>query len=387
MKGKKFYISLAAIAVIAVVTFIMTSGGQEVRTVQVTKGMISRQVEDTAIVQPVSDEKLYANQNARVVALPVEIGQIVTKGQVLLRLENADLGIQLTEAHSRLAQANTSVTSAQARVNQLNHELAAARTDFKRIESLYKEVAVSQEEYEKAVLKLESAESALKQQKALLDSVQAEAKGLLSQVKQLETKSADLEIVSPIAGMVLELPVKNAQPVTAGNLLVAVGSSQNLELKASILSDDLANIRIGQPVIITAPVLANKQISGRVTRIYPRAEEQMSALGVVQRRVPVIIAINDKANLQPGYEVRVAIETNRLENVLVLPIESVRSLPDQQKQVMLIKDGRVLIQTVKTGLSDPNYIQITSGLEAGNTVIQDANLDLKAKTRVKALAK
>lgn len=383
MKGKKLYILIAAVAILAVAGYIISRGGQVVTTVKVEPGTISSQVDDTAIVQAVKDEKIYASQNARVVEVYAEIGQNVTQGQVLLKLENVDLGLQMAETRSRLAQADASITTAQARAKQSEKELSAADSEFKRTEGLFRAGAVSRQQYEQAELKLEAARSDWQQQQSLLLSYQQQAKELASQLQQLQGRSTELEVVSPITGTLLELPVKLRQPVMSGSLLAAVGSSEQLELKADILSDDLAEIKIGQSVIISAPVLGDRQITGQVAKIYPRAEEKVSALGVIQRRVPVIIALNEKAYLQPGYEVRVAIETKRLEKVLVLPLESVGSRGNQGKQVLLVKDNRVSIHPVQTGLSDDNFVEITGGLKEGDLVIRNANLEIKDKTRVK----
>jgi len=164
-----------------------------------------------------------------------------------------------------------------------------------------------------------------------------------------------------------------------------VAAVESLEIKADILSDDLAEVKCGQNVFITAPVLGDTILEGTVSKIYPRAEEKMSALGVIQRRVPVIISLKNSANLQPGYEVRVAIETNHLENIITVPVESVRSKHDGTKEVMLIKNNRIVNMKVETGLSDNSSMEIKSGITEGEIIARDASLDLKDNQKVKPL--
>ena len=171
--------------------------------------------------------------------------------------------------------------------------------------------------------------------------------------------------------------------MTPGLLLFTLAAGQDLEIKADILSDDLAQVQVGQKVSIKAPVLEDKILAGKVVKIYPRAEEKMSALGVIQRRVPVIINLNDNANLKPGYEVRVIIETKHLDNVLTLPIESVRPQGEGKGQVMIIKDQRIVFKEVVTGLSDGDKVEIKQGLSEGDLIVQDGSLELKANTKVK----
>ncbi len=384
MKRKRgLVIAISAVVVIAAAAAVIASGEQEVSAVAVQKGTISRQVEDTAIVQTAEEYKLYATQNAITADISIEIGQVVEKGQILLTLQNPDLELQLAETKTQRDQAEAALVTAQTIIKRLELESDDASTNFDRIEKLFNQGAVSQSEYEQARLRVENSAAALKEQNTLIDSARSQLAGIQTLADQLQSRQSELQLISPISGTVLDVQAKERQPVLPGTLLITLGSQQKMELKADILSDDLAHVQVGQSVFITAPVLADKVLSGQVTKIYPQAEEKTSALGVIQRRVPVIISLEDSANLQPGYEVRAAIETDRLENTLLLPIESVRSLADGGKQVLLINDNRVQFQKVTTGLSDGKNIQIKDGLEEGAVVVQDASLDLKENTRVK----
>jgi len=190
-------------------------------------------------------------------------------------------------------------------------------------------------------------------------------------------------VTSPADGTVLSLPAEPGQWINPGSLLVSIAATGQIEVKADILSDDLAEMNEGQRVIVTAPVMGQKTLAGQVKQIYPRAEEKLSALGVIQRRVPVIISLDDPGNLRPGYEVRVAIETNTRQNVPVVPREAVRTTADGRKEVMVISKDLVTHRTVSTGISDRNMVEITSGLKDGEEIIRDGSLVLKEKTKVK----
>jgi HlyD family secretion protein len=179
------------------------------------------------------------------------------------------------------------------------------------------------------------------------------------------------------------LPVKREEVVGPMTLVATVAAAGQLEVKADILSDDLGEVKIGQKAVISAPVLGQDTLTGEVKKIYPRAEEKQSALGVIQRRVPVIITLPDPGPLKPGYEVRVAIETRTRDGVLVLPREAVRTTGDGQREVSVVVKDRVEHRPVQTGLSDQVMIEITGGLEEGDVVVRDGGLELKEKTKVK----
>lgn len=97
-------------------------------------------------------------------------------------------------------------------------------------------------------------------------------------------------------------------------------------------------------------------LSGKMFEEYPRegvwkCREKMSALGVAQRRVPVIISLDETANLKPGFEVKVAVETSTRQNVLLAPLESVITREDGLKEVMAVTNNLVTRRAVITGIN------------------------------------
>lgn len=383
-KRKKMFLLIGAVVILAIITTAtVLNGGTEAETVQARTGDIIRSVEDTGYVQPATNYDLHAVQNARVVQVPVDTGQQVKAGQPLVVLENLDLSIQIEDTRSQQSQTAASISAAQAAVQRLELELKNARENLERSKELYESGAVTMVAFEEARLKVETLEQSLQEQTSLLESARAQEAGLNRSLQDLNRKEGQLTLQSPVDGIVLSLPTKQEQVVTPGTVLASVAVPDKLEIKADILSDDLGEVKLGQRVKITAPVLGTKTLYGKVKEIYPQAEEKQSALGVIQRRVPVIVTLADPANLKPGYEVKVAIETSTRRDVLVIPREAVRTLKDGGKEVMVVTDNRVKHRPVKTGIGDRENIEITKGLTAGDVIIRDGNLDLKDNTRVK----
>ncbi len=382
-KRKVYLIGAIILAGLAATAMKMLWGGQEVMVLQVRPGTITRSVTDSGYVQPAVDFDIHATQSARVAEVLVETGQAVKAGQVLVTLENLDLSVQISDLRSQLSQAQTAAQSARAALERTRLELVDAGDNLKRMEELYGAGAVSRAEYEKAVLQVETCRQILKEQSARLDSALAQEAGSRESLGRLEAKEGQLVVKSPADGTVLDLPVKREEVVGPMTLVATVAAAGQLEVKADILSDDLGEVKIGQKAVISAPVLGQDTLTGEVKKIYPRAEEKQSALGVIQRRVPVIITLPDPGPLKPGYEVRVAIETRTRDGVLVLPREAVRTTGDGQREVSVVVKDRVEHRPVQTGLSDQVMIEITGGLEEGDVVVRDGGLELKEKTKVK----
>lgn len=386
-RSRKIYLGAGILVALTLVVLVMNGGGKEAETVQVRQGNITRAVVDTGIVQHPTSYDLQATQSARVVQVPIETGQLVKQGQTLVVLENLDLAVQMSDVRSQLSQAKTTASGAQAALERIQLELKDATDNFDRQQQLYQAGAIARADYDKARLQVETTRQNLSEQSSRLDNALALESGLNQSLRQLTSKEQQLVIKSPVNGVVLSLPAQQEQVLTPGTLMASVAIPNSLEVKADILSDDLADIKIGQTVSITAPVLGQKTLVGEVKKIYPSAEEKQSALGVIQRRVPVIIALRNLANLQSGYEVNVAIETLSRQNVLVVPREAVLTTGDGRKEVMVVVDNRVQHRPVQTGISDQENIEITDGLEAGEQLVKDGSLSLAEKTKVKPINK
>ncbi|MDD2497517.1 MAG: efflux RND transporter periplasmic adaptor subunit [Desulfitobacteriaceae bacterium] len=384
-KRKKIIFGAAVIVVLAIAGIMLMSGGTEVETNRVTRGKINRSVVDSGVVQPVESWDIYAEQNARVESISLETGTQVKKGQLIMSLENKDLAVQIADAKARLAQSQLQAAGAQSSLEKLELALKQGREDLKRAEKLLEEGVITETELEGAQLTVKSYEKDLSEQKALLESARAGAAGLRETLTQLSDKKELLTVKSPAVGVILNLPVKQGELVMPGSLLVSISLPGELEVKADVLSDDLGEIKLGQNVSITAPVLGDKVLSGTVEKIYPQAEEKQSALGITQRRVPVIISLTESANLKPGYEVQIAIETIALSDVLVIPRESVRTVEGDKKEVMAVMDGKIEHRLIKTGASDADLVEILDGMKKGDIVIRDAGLDLKENQKVKIM--
>ncbi len=388
MKRKRWlYGGIAMVLVVLAGAAIYQGGVVDVDAAAVAPGAITRTVEDTAVVQAENEALLYAQQNGSVAAVEVQVGQDVKAGQMIVRLQNQDLEIQATQTESQIGQTQSGFDAASAALGRISIQLGEARRSLERVQSLLQSGAASQSDYEQALASVQVLETTEKELLSAQQAAQLQLSGLKSTLAEVQKKKAQLTIIAPRTGKILSLDVKQGQNVMPGQLLASIASSHKLELKAHILSDDLAEVAAGQAVEISAPVLGSQVLNGTVTQIYPRAEERQSALGVIQRRVPVMISLDATGNLQPGFEVRIAIQTKQESDVLTVPRQSVRTTSGGSKEVLLIQGNRVVIQPVETGLSDSSHIAILSGLSAGDIIVKDASKDIPAGSRVNPILK
>ncbi len=384
MKKRRLKIlATSGIIILLAVTLFFLLRPEKMAAVRVVRGEISSGVEEDGYLQPLEDRNFYATQTARITELPVEAGDEVSQGQLLIGMTNPDLEAILAETRAYWRQAEKSEIGYAAAAASLRLLLADENRNMERYRKLYEAGALSMTEMEQVSLRVERYTKDLAEAEARLGSASALSRGLRQQVLELEKKQAELTLKSPIDGYVLDLPVKKEQVVMAGELLVALESEDEMERRSDGLSDSLGGEKVGSRVRITAPILGSLTLEGHVKKIYPLAEEKVSPLGVAQRRVPVIIAFPMSEVLKPGYEVRVFIETSRREDVLLLPVESVRT-EDGIRKVFQLQGGKIHATEVRIGITDRRMVEILEGLEEGDVVVRDASLDLSDGQRARA---
>lgn len=383
MKFRKTWLVGIVVAVVIGIAALVLGGGQPVQVVEAQQGTFSQVVEETGYVQVVEEQQIQATQAARVSQLLLEAGDQVHNGQLLMILTNPELEAEIASVQSQLAQVESQLEQAQLQLVSLQAQLNQARNDMDRKKALLDAGALSEAEYQAAQLVLTQTESQLAQQESGAAALAKQVKDYQVMLDTLFTKRAELEVKSSVDGILLDLLVKKGQVVTPGMLLAQVGAGEELEVKIDLLSDEIRQVQVGQKATISSPVLGEKSLRGQIRKIYPQAYERVSALGVIQRRVPVLVSLEETANLRPGYEVRVGIETVHKEDVTLLPREAIRLMNDGEYQVMTVVDNRIVSKPVKIGEKNQLSVEIIEGIQPGEMVVKDASLVLKEGSRVK----
>ena len=384
-KYKKLYWVLGGVILILVVAAYLSGSVQEVQTITAEKGTIQRTVVENGIVNARTARDLYTETGGKVISLPVEAGKELQQDEIIAVLDNPEIPLSISSAQTQLAQVQAAIAAQQASLAGINTELTAAEKQLARIEELYKAGGASLAEYDNALLTAEKLQKSLEDLNNSMSYYRLQEESLAEALRIARDNQDKLTIKCPFPGKLMYLACEEGQIIAAGTAVAGVAVAGELEVMADVLSDDIAEIAEGQTVLITAPVLGNTILSGQVVRIYPQAEEKLSALGVIQRRVPVLINLPEAAHLKPGFEVRTEIQTVRKENVLLLPRGAVRTNQDDQQEVMAVVNGRIAVKTVDTGWYDNENIEILNGVEAGELIIKEAGSKISAGTRVKTV--
>jgi HlyD family secretion protein len=182
---------------------------------------------------------------------------------------------------------------------------------------------------------------------------------------------SNVQIVSPIEGTVLKRHHESAAVVAAGEPLIEIGDTNQLEIVADLLSTDAVRVRAGAEVLIEQWG-GGHSLRAHVRRVEPSGFLKVSALGVEEQRVNVIIDFDDAAAagrvLGDGYRVEVRIVTWRDENVLKVPTGALFRQHDGWA-VFVVENETARLQPVQIGERNQTDAQIREGLSEGQTVV------------------
>ncbi|MCC6796886.1 MAG: efflux RND transporter periplasmic adaptor subunit [Candidatus Hydrogenedentes bacterium] len=282
------------------------------------------------------------------------------------------------------------------RAKRLLETGAISRTAFDEAERKYKllqeeleyrDLAVesASQSAEIARLKRESLTASVNDNEFMRKAYEAEIETIKARqdVRRNELLKADLR--SPITGVVIEKLVETEGILQAGTPLLILGDLSDIEIESDILSEEVVRMRVGQPVEVTGKALGDVTAKGEISRIYPVGFKKISALGIEQQRVKVVIRFDNTAlKLRPGTSVDVRIITNERDGTLTVP-ERATFRNGGEWSVFVHRGGRAVLTRVKLGLRNEKWAEVLQGLHAGDAVIAEPRNELKNGTRVRPL--
>lgn len=353
---KKILLSVAAIAVAALVLFFAMDGSaskqQAHKTFEAKRGAIVDKALATGRIEPKTEITVKSKIPGIVRRCYVEIGDKVKVGEPLFDIAPDPTPVEYAE------------TKRQVEISQVSFD--NARREFDRYKQLHDKQLISYQEFEDKQMAFEQAELRLKL---------AEEK--LSLIESGRTNVADRPvsniIKSPISGTVLSRLVEEGDPVVpltsyqAGTELMTLAEMDDLIFKGSVDEIDVGKLSEGLPAEIEIGAIPDKKLEGKLTKISPKAHrDQGSTLFEVE------IVVNDLNTgfLRAGYSANADMIIARVESVVVVPERLVR-IEDSVFSVE-IQDtaGVITTREVKTGLSDGINIEIVEGVDEGEMLVE-----------------
>ena len=415
MNRKKLLIGGGLVLVIAIAV-VLTIKLRDRDVVEVQTGKVAREelvstVSASGEIRPKVYVNVGANAFGKITHLFVKEGERVKKGQLLAQIENVQPSAGLAAQKASLETSQVDVLAAQANLNRAKADLESKELDYHRAQGLYKDGLIPKSQYDTSKAGYDVAVATLAQSKAQLDS----ARSHVSQNAAMVTQSADVlsktQYVAPFDGVVTNLPVREGETVVIGiqnapgSTLMTLADMSVITAEVKVDETDIVSVKLGQDAEVTIDAIPNKTFHGKVTEIGDNAIVRSTGVSTSQSNTStqeakdfkVVVTLTDPPeNLRPGLSTTTKITTAKKENVLAIPIQALtirqkgdleekkktggvqaaaptKPNPDAKQEIQGVfvigKDNKARFVPVDTGITGTTDIEVTKGLEEGDTII------------------
>jgi len=403
MSKKTIYILLGvAVAIIALLIVLSKTGvignkdkGKSVEITKVTATTIVETVSATGKIQPEIEVKISSEVSGEIIALNVVEGQVVKKGDLLVKI-NPDL---YTSGYNRTL---SNLSGTKANLSQAEASFKEAKANYDRNKTLFDKGIISKSDWDKVVASFEVA-------KASKQSAYFNVQSASATVNEAKDNLGRTTIYAPADGTISVLNVELGERVLgtqqmAGTEILRVANLNNMEVEVDVNENDIVKIKVGNEANVEVDAYLKKQFKGIVTSISNSASSTLTADQVTNFKVKIRILKESYQDLlegkpvtyspfRPGMTATVDIITKTRANVLAVPISSVvvksdttavkgfkveekddekKAAPksDKKLECVFVKVGdKAKIRIIKTGIQDDTNIEVLTGLKKGDVVI------------------
>ena len=404
MSKKTIYILIGGAVLLIAVFLVLSKTGvignkdkaKSVETSLVKATTIVETVSATGKIQPEIEVKIASMVSGEIIALPIKEGQVVKKGDLLVKI-NPDLYTSgLNRSVANLAAAKSGLTQAEAQFKE-------AKANYDRNKTLFEKGIISKSDWDKTVASFEVA-------KATKQSAYFNVQSASATVNEARDNLGRTIIYAPADGTISVLNVELGERVLgtqqmAGTEILRVANLNNMEVEVDVNENDIVKIKVGDEAKVEVDAYLKKQFKGIVTSISNSASTALTADQVTNFKVKIRILKESYQDLlegkpasyspfRPGMTATVDIVTKTKTNVLAVPISSVvvksdttavkeskvdvaeltekEPIPkiDKKLECVFVKVGdKAKIRIIKTGIQDDTNIEVITGLKKGDVVI------------------
>lgn len=388
MKKKTLYIIIGIAVVLVIVLVAGKKAGwfgdsgnfKQVETAVVQKVDIIETVAATGKIQPEVEVMLSSEVSGEIIELPVKEGQLVERGDLLVRI-NPDI------YQSSLKRSEASLQNMRANLAQAEASLKEAEQNYQRNKSLFDKGIISRAEWEQV-------QSAYEVAQAVRESAYFNVQSSAATVDEARDNLARTNIYAPMRGTISSLSAELGERVVgtqqmAGTEIMRVANLANMEVEVEVNENDIVKVSIGDSTIVEVDAYMREEFKGIVTEISNSASAELTADQVTNFNVKVRILEESYKHLtegqpenfspfRPGMTATVDIITEAQRAIVGVPISAIvvktdtaaAASDDQRYEAVFVKEGdRAKLRRVETGIQDQSRIAILSGLEEGEEVI------------------
>lgn len=390
--GPRILIGLILVVLALVIFFTLRSPPIDVDVAAVSKGPMLVTINDEGETRVRDMFVISAPINGRLMRINLDAGDPVVAGKtVVARIMPAqpDFLNARNEAETRaqIRSLEAAVQSSAARIAQAEAERKLAAANFERIDALHGRGFATKTAQDAARAARDGSAARLTEARGAAESARFELRAARARLMAPSTSSSGeiLSVYSPESGSVLRLTHESETPISAGTPVIEIGNAADIEIVTDLLSSDAVKIKPGSRVLIENWG-GDKPLTGKVQRIEPFGFTKISALGVEEQRVNVIIDFADpiaaRQRLGHGYRVIVKVVEWEGKDVVQAPISALFRNKGQWS-VFVMRGGEAELVPVKIGRMNDERAQILEGLKADKDVILHPSEKIQDGTRIR----
>jgi RND family efflux transporter MFP subunit len=351
---------------------------------------LPRYFEANGSLAPNQQADVAAETSGKVAAVGVDLGSTVRKGQMLIKIDDADFRIRIQQAQAQLDQAKATLRQNEAKIglrpgqkfNPENvPEVAAARSALELADKNLRR-------YEKLVETGDVSRSAYDQQKSQRDQLAEQHQALIHQAQQnyaavangqgaVDAAASQLSlakrnlgytvVVSPMPGYISDRPADLGEYVSPQQKVATVVNLNPLRVRIDVPEQAIPQIHTGESVSVSVAGYPDRNFAGRVARVSPNVTASSRTL-TVEADVE-----NSKAELKPGQFATVRILLPQSEPAVLVPLRALRTVSGST-YVYVIKNGHAEQRLVQTGQTEGDLVELKSGV-AADELVATSNVD------------
>lgn len=361
--------------------------------------------------------KIAPEVSGEIILIPVREGQLVRRGDLLLKIKPDSYQAQVEAQQAALSAARSAGVRNRAEVDK-------ADIDYKRAKSLFDKGLLSEADRNAAQTNFNISKAAL--EASLFEAQRAE--GALRQIRDALSKTV---IYAPMTGTISSLPSRVGERVVgtsqfAGTEVMRIANLEAMEARVNVNENDIVNVKIGDVARINVDAYPDRPLQGIVREIASTALTRNAGTQEEVTNFEVKVSIpNPPVALRPGMSATADVETATVQNAVVVPIQSVtvrttdsklspeererqaardqkregsdnradvtnetlekqkaRELREKLQRVVFVKAGdKVRMQKVETGIADSSFIEIKNGIKGGEEVVSGSYTAISRKLK------
>ena len=349
----------------------------KIKLVAVEQQQQQRGVEAVGTLFAFDEVTVSAEAEGRVEQVFVDVGDHVSKGQVLARISPVEFELTMEQQRAALAQARARLglspeqgelkdVRQSAEVKKAAADLADAEQRFKRAESLLESGVIARQVYDEA-------EAKYRAQKATYDLAVQQVENMRASMQQTQAtlnlagkRLKDTQIRAPFAGAVKMRSVTTGQYLKIQTPVMTLVNVDPLRVRLNVPEKMSPWVRVGRTVNLTLEAYPDRTFSGRITRINPSVDEKTRTFEVEA------LVVNRRNELKPGSFVKATLQSDKVDSILTIPTNAAAYLFGTYK-VFVIQGKTLKEREVKLGDHFGSRVEILEGLQLNDKIAVSEN--------------